>query len=73
MRLYNGEHHFNPFIPEQWENYAFNLRFGGAKVRVCVDQKGVTYTLLEGDASKLFHKEREITLTKAAPAVTVAF
>jgi alpha,alpha-trehalose phosphorylase len=73
MRLYNGEHHFNPFLPEQWENYAFNLQFDGAMVRVYVDKTGVTYSLLSGDSARLFHKEQEIQLTTDKSAVTVAF
>lgn len=67
MRLYDGKHHFSPFIPEQWSHYAFNLRFDGAKLKVSIDQNKTTYTLLDGACISFYHKEQFVTLTKEDP------
>lgn len=36
MRVREGKLNFNPFIPEKWHSYAFNINFRGSKIGVTV-------------------------------------
>lgn len=40
-RVYNGELHFNPIIPKEWDEYAFRVTFKGNFIEVKVSQKQV--------------------------------
>jgi len=41
MRVKNGKLHFNPSIPEQWENYSFIIKFRGRLLLINVTKKDV--------------------------------
>ncbi len=38
MRIQDGELHFNPFIPEQWNLYSFIVKFRGRQIKLEVDK-----------------------------------
>lgn len=40
-RVYNGELHFNPIIPKEWDEYGFRVTFKGSYLEVKVSQKQV--------------------------------
>ena len=40
-RVYNGELHFNPIIPKEWQEYSFRVTFKGNYLEVKVSQKQV--------------------------------
>jgi len=41
MRVRKGKLTFEPFIPEQWTSYTFNIRFRGAILNVKVSHEEV--------------------------------
>jgi maltose phosphorylase len=47
MRIHNGKPHFAPFIPTQWNTYAFNVLFRGTPLNVRVSHEGI-HLLNEG-------------------------
>ncbi|MBX2966493.1 MAG: glycoside hydrolase family 65 protein [Cyclobacteriaceae bacterium] len=49
MRVRDGKLQFQPFIPTQWNSYAFKIRFRNSVVRVEVDKTRVTATLDSGE------------------------
>ena len=62
MRLYDNILHFKPYSPNQWEEYRFNIRFRNAKLMICVSNKEVTYSLIEGNQISFMHQDRAVTL-----------
>ncbi|KAG8347806.1 Glycosyl hydrolase family 65 N terminal domain [Trypanosoma vivax] len=48
MRVLDGVLHFNPILPDGWEEYKFFVRHRGCLISVLVTQRMVTYTALEG-------------------------
>ncbi|MFP4662142.1 MAG: glycosyl hydrolase family 65 protein, partial [Halanaerobiales bacterium] len=62
MRNYNGHLHFNPYLPEKWENYQFHIKFRGSKLRIRVDKDQVFYQLISGEVLKIIHKGEEISV-----------
>lgn len=63
MRNYNGQIYFNPYLPESWRSYEFNIKFKGRKIKVSVDKEGVNYELLEGNEITIFHGEERKKLS----------
>ncbi len=41
MRVNKGQLHFSPFLPDQWDEYAFHLLFRGRKLRLVVSKEKV--------------------------------
>jgi len=41
MRIKNGELHFNPFIPPQWNRYSFIVKFRGLLIKIEVTQEKI--------------------------------
>jgi maltose phosphorylase len=41
MRVRDGQLRFAPFLPAQWQSFAFKIRFRGVLLKVEVDRKGV--------------------------------
>ena len=41
MRVKNGSLVFNPFLPDQWKSFSFNIGFRGALLNVKVNKEGV--------------------------------
>ncbi len=50
MRDYPGKLIFNPVLPKAWKSYSFKIAYKGRKFNVKVDDSGVEYKLLEGEA-----------------------
>ena len=44
MRVLNDTLHLNPFIPSNWDSYAFKIRFRGALLQIKVTKTGVEIT-----------------------------
>lgn len=64
MRVYQGILHFNPYLPQGWESYQFNIRIVGQKLIISVDSVGVNYYLQEGDKISFWHNDQKINLKK---------
>jgi maltose phosphorylase len=41
VRVYDGQLHFQPRIPNSWKSYSFNIRIQNKLIEVCVDQTGL--------------------------------
>ncbi|HRX09692.1 MAG TPA: glycosyl hydrolase family 65 protein, partial [Candidatus Limiplasma sp.] len=59
---------FRPFLPAQWQGYAFQLLYRGRRLRVEVN-KSVSIRLLEGEALtlKLYDTDYELETTVTVP------
>lgn len=64
MRAYNGTLSFNPYLPENWEEYSFNITFKGRLIRVKVGREDTEYMLLNGEEIDIIHNGRKKTLKK---------
>ncbi len=53
---------FHPFLPSQWQGYAFQLLYRGRRLRVEVDKANVTLLLLEGEPLPLKIYQKSYTL-----------
>ena len=60
MRTVNGILSFSPYIPPNWEMYAFNVLYRGSTLHVTVEHDRVNYKLLEGDEITIIHNGGEI-------------
>lgn len=41
MQVKNGKLSFNPFLPNQWKSYSFNITFRGALINILVNTDGI--------------------------------
>ncbi len=62
MRNYQGRLHFNPYLPNKWDSYQFNLRFQGNKLRVKVSKRETFYQLISGEKLNIVHNGMEISV-----------
>ena len=42
MRVRNGSLIFNPFLPDQWKSFSFNIGFRGSLLNVKIDKENIT-------------------------------
>ena len=64
MRTQDGGLIFNPYLPDQWEEYSFRVKYAGSVVSVNVGRRAVTYRALEGTKCRITHGITSIHLTK---------
>ncbi|MFW5985997.1 MAG: glycoside hydrolase family 65 protein [Halanaerobiales bacterium] len=69
MRNYEGILHFNPYLPEKWDSYEFNIKYRNSKIKVYVEKERVIYTLLSGEQVIFYHHGRKIRLNRQKPEV----
>jgi maltose phosphorylase len=62
MRIKNGELHFNPFIPEQWKQYSFNVKYRGHNIKVQVTSKKIIVQNDSSESLKLLIHDNEYTI-----------
>jgi alpha,alpha-trehalose phosphorylase len=62
MRAYGDMLSLNPTLPAGWEGYAFKLNYRGCSLSVTIDQKQVSYALLEGEDLEFSHKGEKVRL-----------
>jgi alpha,alpha-trehalose phosphorylase len=67
MREYNGGLCFNPRIPAALSRLEFRMMFRGRKLRVRIERRHVTYTLLEGKPLEIKHDGKELQLELDKP------
>ncbi len=67
MRVVNGELHFAPTVPKQWQHYTFKIHFQGALLEVHVEPGRVEYRLLRGEVLDFSHRGEALALTLSAP------
>ena len=49
MKTWDGKLSFAPFLPSVWTGYAFHINYRNRLIKVAVDSKNVTLSLLKGD------------------------
>ncbi|GGY93081.1 glycoside hydrolase family 65 protein [Pseudoduganella plicata] len=64
MRVADGDVRFAPTLPAQWRSYRFHIHLHGCLLRVAVDARGTTYTLLRGDALRFHHRDKPVVITQ---------
>ena len=50
LRTFNEEIAFSPFIPKDWESYAFKINYKDRLIKVFVDKKNIRLTLEKGES-----------------------
>lgn len=53
MKTWDSKLSFAPFLPSVWTGYAFHINYRNRLIKVAVDSKNVTLSLLKGDALDL--------------------
>lgn len=62
VRCQQSELRFEPSIPEEWEEYAFRLRFRGTLLEIEISKKEAKFTVIEGTKIQFLVGEKEIIL-----------
>ncbi|AGB41493.1 trehalose/maltose hydrolase or phosphorylase [Halobacteroides halobius DSM 5150] len=62
MRIYEGELSFDPYLPEKWDSYKFNVNFKGRRLEVEVTSGEVTYNLASGEELEFYHQDKLVSL-----------
>jgi maltose phosphorylase len=70
MRVKDGKLSFDPFLPEKWRSFSFNIGFRGTFIKVTVTRDTVRVNHLSGPDMNLLIRERECYL-KAGTATSV--
>ncbi|MFD1770222.1 family 65 glycosyl hydrolase domain-containing protein [Sphingobacterium suaedae] len=65
MRVYNDQLHFKPFIPSNWESYAFHVQFRGVKLYVKVSRDNFEIKNLSESGINLIFNDRPFTVEPA--------
>jgi len=72
MRTYNGKLTFNPWLPDEWDGYSFNIVFRGSTLNVEVSSGRTVYTLKEGKGLSFLHKDVLVSLSSPGDQVQKA-
>ena len=62
VRCQQSKLRFEPCIPEEWEEYAFRLRFRGTLLEIEISKKEAKFTVIEGTKIQFLVGEKEIIL-----------
>ena len=69
MRVIKGVIHFNPIIPEGWDEYSFKIRYQDRIIKITVTKQFTEYKLIKGESISLKHKEKVIILKNGITVV----
>jgi maltose phosphorylase len=50
----NGELHFTPFLPANWQSFSFKIKFRGALFMVKISKEGAVIEQLDGDKTEVW-------------------
>ena len=62
MMLVNDQLSFNPFLPSQWEEYAFKINFRSNQLAIRIQKKGVEIANLSANPITLMVKGSSYTI-----------
>ncbi|MEQ9231316.1 MAG: glycosyl hydrolase family 65 protein, partial [Cyclobacteriaceae bacterium] len=65
MRVRNGQLHFNPILPKNWDGYSFKIGFKGRLLEIKVTKKGTIIQNTGAEALTIFLNGEEKTLAPA--------
>jgi maltose phosphorylase len=63
VRVYDGELHINPIIPEAWKSYSFKMRIQNKPIEVFVNQDGMRVENLSDTEIVYYHGTKPHTLS----------
>jgi alpha,alpha-trehalose phosphorylase len=63
MKIYDNELHFDPKIPEKWNEYTFKIKFKGRIIKVEVNKTKIDYILEKGNPITIYSKGNKIQLS----------
>jgi trehalose/maltose hydrolase-like predicted phosphorylase len=64
LRLKGNAIEFNPYLPEQWEEYGFQVSYKGIVVEVSVGRRAASYRALNNARTRILHGSTSIHLAK---------
>ena len=64
MRIINGQLHFSPTLPRQWQHYQFQININHATLNIRIDSEATEYRLTAGSELKFFHRQQIVTLNQ---------
>ncbi len=67
FRLIDGVPHFSPCLPKQWTELTFRITVRGSLLELILDHCIAHYSLIDGPEIMLFHKNRQIDLSRDNP------
>ena len=67
LRDYDGKIRFNPVVPGRISRVTFPLTIRGSRIQIDIKKESVTYSLIEGEETTVWHGEDEIHLTQTEP------
>ncbi len=70
MRVKNGQIHLNPFLPKQWEKFAFKVRFRGAVLEIHVGKEKTRIVNHSDQAISLRVGAKEVAVGAGSEAVS---
>ncbi|GAB3906153.1 glycoside hydrolase family 65 protein [Mucilaginibacter boryungensis] len=62
MRVRDGKLSFNPFLPEKWNSFSFNVGFRGTTIKVTVSKEGVRVKNLSGGDISIMVYQKEYNI-----------
>ena len=68
MRVRDGKLSFDPFLPEQWQSFSFNIGFRGTSIKVSVAKDKIMIRHLSGPDMKFLIWVRELNLVSGTSA-----
>lgn len=54
MRIEDGELHFSPVIPKQWDSYSFKINYRGCTIEMAVGKEEIKITLTNGEKLNIY-------------------
>ena len=60
MRVIDGELHFRPMLPENWESVKFKINFQGRKLEVNVEENTADIKLLSGNSLHVYINDKKV-------------
>ncbi len=63
MRNYDGNLHFDPYLPDGWEGFRLKIKFQGRVIEIMVDGD-VCYRLVKGKPIRIYHRNEPLMLKK---------
>ncbi|ASZ12721.1 glycoside hydrolase family 65 protein [Chitinophaga pendula] len=70
MRVRDGQLHFTPFVPDQWQSFAFKIRFRGILLEVAISKEDVSISNQSGTPIQLYINEQMVTIAGGERIVT---
>ncbi|MFL2028459.1 glycoside hydrolase family 65 protein [Loigolactobacillus zhaoyuanensis] len=69
MRVRDGQLHFAPFLPQDWQSYQFQINFRGHLLNIEVTKTGTTVNLQSGSALTIDLDGQQLELNSGKPFV----